>query len=296
MREILDYLEAQRPKLKSLDSTTALNVVKAYDRAYLLFNQLDTANLSPEQGRFVAIQELYKKQAAKILRALGGGRALKQDRPSPSPDRDQWWWYLDELVAEQQRRVRQRITIVTAVILLIFGSVVILFRTILAPSPEAVARVEAENDSMAAIEIGDYESALVAIDDGLAKVPGDAGLLLVRGVIQELLGDGDAAQQSFAQAQAGVDDPGMYYLGRGQLYLRTNQFEKAENDARTALEIDDNLSAAWLLLGQSLESQNRQREALEVYQTASDVAFANGDNEVVVLARLALSRIVLPEQ
>jgi tetratricopeptide (TPR) repeat protein len=170
------------------------------------------------------------------------------------------------------------------------GLIVLVFNTILAPSPEAIARVEAENDAMTAFEAGNYERALVTVEQGLAVVPNDPGLLILKGIFQELLAE-DVAIQSFEQAKANLDELTSFYLGRGQMYFRTNQYVKAENDATAALELNENISIAWLLLGQSLESQGREFEAIPAYQQAGEVALSNGDSEVVVLARLALSRV-----
>ena len=154
-----------------------------------------------------------------------------------------------------------------------------------------VARVEAETDAFNAISAGNYADALVALERGLAVVPNDSNLLVIKGVTHEFLGDEVKAAEIFEQAQAQLDNPAVFYLGRGQIYLRTNQNEKAEADARAALVLDDNVSTAWLLLGQSLEAQGKKLEAVSAYQKAGDIALENGDNEVVVLARLALSRV-----
>ncbi|MDH3675727.1 MAG: tetratricopeptide repeat protein, partial [Anaerolineae bacterium] len=293
LRRLIDSLEEYAPKLRSLDSTQARLLLRDLDKTASLFEQLETTELDlvPEQSRFATIEFFYKKNAARILKALGGSETLAEYRPSPPPDRDHWWWYLHELVAEQQRRLLRRIATVVITILVVIVGLVIAFNTILAPSPEAIARLEAENESLAAVEEGDYDLALAAIEKGLTVVPDDASLWLIKGVVQQLREEEDQAVESFDQAKVNLDDMATFHLGLGQLYYRTGQPEKAEEEARTAIELNDKLSTSWLLLGQALEAQDRKFEAIPAYQNAGDIALENGESEVVVLARLALSRV-----
>lgn len=293
LRVLLNTLEDRRPTLKAMDSTKALILLRDLDQANSLFTQLEATglNLLSEQSRFEAVQSHFKKNAAVILKALGGPEALSEFRPSPPPGYERWWWYSQELVAAQKRRSLKQIAIVIIALAVIFGVIILAFNTVLAPSPESVARIGAESQSMAAFEAGDYERAMAEIEEGLAVVPDDPNLLVIRGVFLELLGDDVEAAQSFEAARNNLDDSATFHLALGQMYFRTGQLAKAEAEARASIESNDNISAAWFLLGQSLEGQGKSAESVAVYQHAGDVALANGDSEIVVLARLALSRV-----
>lgn len=292
LREILGRLEEALPQIKTLTVQPALNLLLDLDRLDALFQQLESAGLDllPEQGRFHSLQARLRKQAGSLLQALGGAAALQTQRPAPAPPPENWWWYLDHLVAERQRQLKRQIALIGVIIVAVIGGVVLLFNTVLAPSPEVAARLEAENSAFEAIETGQYEAALAFIRQGLQKVPGEPNLLLLQGVVQELVGDKTAAA-SFDQAQARLNNPLDFYLARSQLYLRVGQSSQAETDARAALELDNNLASAWLLLGQTLESQQKMADALLAYQKANELAIANGDSEIIVMARLALARI-----
>ena len=185
----------------------------------------------------------------------------------------------------------RRIGLAAGVLFLVILGLVIAFNTILAPSPEAIARLEAENESLAAADEGDYDRALAALDQGLSVVPDDASLWIIKGVVQELQGDDAQAARSDERAQEILINPVTFHLGRGQLYYRTGQNEKAEEEARQAIELDDNKASSWLLLGQALESQGNRFESIPAYQKAGEIALDNGESEIVVLARLALSRV-----
>ncbi len=293
LRELLSSLEERQVKIRSLTATEALQLLHDLDQATLLFNQLGATglNLLPEQGRFETVQAHLRRAGGPLLKAVGGPAALAQYRPGPQPAQERWWWYIDELVAAQQRRRRRNGLIALLIVGLLVGGVAVALNTILAPSPEVLARLEAENSAFNAIGIGDYPAALAALEKGLAKAPAEPGLILLKGLLQEVLGQQAAAAQTLAAAESAFNDPLTYYLFRSQVRLRLNQLEKAELDARTALELDENSAGAWLLLAQALELQGRLAEAGSAYNQAGLLAFESGDNEIVVLARLALARL-----
>lgn len=293
LREFLNSLAERQLKIKAMTAAEALSWLQDMDHVDILFEQLKATGLDlrPEQGRFQSIQTRLEKQAGPLLRSLGGSAALNAQRPRPAPPPEKWWWYLDQRVTARQQQLVRRLVITLIIVLASLGGIVLLFQTILAPSPETVARLETENAAYLAIDAGDYPQALAVLEQGLVKVPQDPSLLLLKGVVQAALADKAGAAQSFDQAKLGLENPFDFYLSRSQLELRVGQPAIAEADARAALEIDQNSSRAWLLLGQALEFQQKNFEAISAYEKAGNLALANGEHEVVVLARLALGRI-----
>jgi Tfp pilus assembly protein PilF len=294
LRESLSSLEDQLVELKGMDSGQAAAFLDELDRSYLLMARLEAAGLNvlAVQGRFKGIQARLERKAARLLKALGGAAVLKEARPEPAPPRqEQWWWYIDEGVTAHKKQVRRRLAAMLLVAALIVGGLVLVFNTVLAPSPEVLARVEAENKAFNALDAGEFPQALAAIEEGLGQAPDDPGLWLVKGALHQLLDQEAEAEESFARAQALLNDPIAYHIGRGQLALRFNRPEGAEREARAALEIDENTARAWLLLAQALEGQDRRMQALLAYEKAGDQALEAGDNEVYVIARLGLARL-----
>jgi tetratricopeptide (TPR) repeat protein len=293
LRETLTSLEGRQTRIKALKADEAFEFLLDLDQLAALFEQFEAAGLDlrPEKGRFQSLQAHIQKQAAPLVKALGGTAAFNARRPTPAPPADKWWWYLDQRVAAEQRRLWRQVGLIMGVITIIVAGVILLFQTILAPSPEVMARLETEDKAYAAIDSGDYQAALAFVEQGLVKVPGDPDLLLLQGVVQEVLGDEAAAAASFEQTQASLNDPVGFYLARSQLQLRVGQPVKAESDARTATQLDETSANAWFLLGQALEFQNRLAEAIPAYQKASELGLKNGESEVVVMARMALGRI-----
>jgi tetratricopeptide (TPR) repeat protein len=293
LREILSSLEERQIQVKTMSSEQALNLLRDLDQARTLLQQFESTELDllPERSRFTMIQARLKKQAPSLLKALGGVTELEKQRPIPAPPQTQWWWYVDELVAAQRRRWLRGVMIGLVIALLLVGGLILLFQTVLAPSPEAVARLEAQDQAEAAIVQGSYAEALNFIEAGLAKVPDDPDLLIYKGVVQELLGDEAIARQSFNQAQTKLNDPLHFYLMRSQLNLRIGRAIEAEGDAQAAIGLDQSSAAAWLLLGQALEIQQKIDDAILAYQKASELANVNNDPQIYVTARLALGRL-----
>lgn len=293
LRELLSSLEEQAVKIKGISSTQALFVLRDLDQLYTLFDQLTVAGLDllAEEGRFKALQGRVRQSAGPLLKALGGASVLAEHRPMPAPSRERWWWYIHERVAAQRQRRFRRLTIFAVILAGVIGGMVVLFNTVLAPSPEAVARLEAENAAYAAMEAGDLQAALAAIEAGLTHVPDDPNMLLLKGVLQSVMGQEAEAERIFAQVEFSFGPRENFYLQRSQLEMRAKRLDEAEANARQALALDENSAAAWLLLGQSLEAQGQGFEAIRAYEMAGDLAFENGNNQIVVLARLALARL-----
>ncbi len=293
LRETLAALEEQPPRLKTLTSAEALAALHNLDRAAELLAQLAAAgiNLLPEQARFQAIQAQLKKKAALVLRAVGGPAALANGRPVPAPPPERWWWQVDAVVAAAQRKTALRWGVGAALLALALAGVVVLFKTVLAPSPEVLARLNAENDAMQAFAAGDAATALAKVKAGLAIAAGDPDLLVLQGALQEHLRQPEAARRSFEQAQAAINNNEAFYLLRAQVYLNTNQPEKVEADARAAINANPNSARGWLILGQALEGAGRQQDAALAYGQASRLAIKFNENEVAVYARLGLARL-----
>jgi tetratricopeptide (TPR) repeat protein len=291
LREILTQAEESAVKLKGMDSGQTLGLLQQLDQIDLLLQQVETAGLdvTPERGRFNALQAQLKQRAGLLLNRLGGRLLLAEHRPVPALER--WWWYVDELAAAQRRRwLRQTGLIVLAIVVLV-GGLAIAFQTVWAPAPEVLARLEAENKANLAINKGNYQQALAFVEQGLAMVPNDPSLLIFKGVIQQMLNQNDAADQSYSQAKAILGDPQEFYLTRAQLQLRYGRPGAAEADGRAILKTDENSARGWIIVAQALEWQEKYAEAMAAYQKAADLAYVSGENEIFVLARTAMARM-----
>lgn len=291
LRETLTHLEERLVRIREMEPDQAAAFLHDLDRVDGLIKQLAETGLElrAEQGRFSTVQARVLQRAGSLLKAVGGPAELARLRPGQPGEN--WWWSIDQTVANRRKQARRRLAVILGLLLAVFGGVIVAFRTVLAPSPEALARVEAENAAFAALDDGDYEAALAALEKGLQVTGDDPGLLVMRGVVLRSMGETDEAEQSFDRVLATIDDPLYFYLARGQVELRLNQPENTEADARAALALDETSARAWLLLGQALELQDQRFQALMAYERAGNLAMDSGDNEAYVIARMAMARL-----
>jgi len=294
LREALSHLEDVPPAIKLMDSAQALKLLNDLDHVTATIKKLDPDGnaLIAERSRFKSVQGRLKRDTRKLLKLVGGEEMLAQRRPQPLPPADHWWWYLDEIETERRRRNLKRAGIFGAIVLLIIGAILVLFNTILKPSPEVVARLNAETNAYTAIEQeGDFDKALMALDEGLVTVPNDPSLLMIKGVVLQLLERNAEAEDVFSSAQKLLNDPIEFYLARAQIYLRAGEFEQAERDARSALALNDEFARSWMVLGQSLEMQEKYVDAMAAYETTGEIALKNDESELYVMSRMALARL-----
>ena len=294
LREELSRLEDVLPGIKALDSAQVVKLLHELDHVVATFEKLDPAGdaLTAEWSRFQAVQGRLKQDASKLLKLLGGTESLARQRPEPAPPADHWWWYLDKMVAQKRQYNLKRISTLIVIVLVIVGGIVILLNTVFKPSPEAVARLNAEGNAYAAVEQeGDFAKALAAIDEGLAVAPNDPSMLAIKGVVLQLLGREAEAEDVFAQVKKNLNDPIAYHLTLAQVYLRLGQPEQTERETRAALALNDEFARSWLLLGQSLEMQGKYIEAIDAYETTGEIASQNDENEIYVMSRMALAHL-----
>jgi Flp pilus assembly protein TadD len=168
----------------------------------------------------------------------------------------------------------------------------ILYEAFLAPSPQDRARYEYESLASSLISGGDLEGALDQVEKGLAVVPGSTELLVLKGVLQQSLGRQVEAERTFADAQAAIADPKLFYLQRGQDYISVGNIDAAIADAQAALEVNPDSPEAYLLLGQGYEYLERFAEAVENYEKASTLADQQNRPDLTALARIRLAYLM----
>ena len=67
-------------------------------------------------------------------------------------------------------------------------------------------------------------------------------------------------------------DNALVRYGIGAEYLKLNQFDKAAEHLRQAVEKDPKYSAAWKLLGKALVDAGHKDEAIKAYESGIKVA------------------------
>jgi len=76
----------------------------------------------------------------------------------------------------------------------------------------------------------------------------------------------------------------------GNEYLKSNDFEMAEEHLRKAVSLDPHYSAGWKLLGKTLNAAEKYAEAIEVFEKGIVVAENKGDIQAAKEMKVFLKR------
>jgi Tfp pilus assembly protein PilF len=77
----------------------------------------------------------------------------------------------------------------------------------------------------------------------------------------------------------------------GAEYLKLDDFAKAIPHLRRAVELDEQYSAAWKLLGKAYAGAERARDAIDAYTRGIAVAEQKGDKQAVKEMQVFLRRL-----
>jgi len=76
----------------------------------------------------------------------------------------------------------------------------------------------------------------------------------------------------------------------GNEYLKSNDFDMAEEHLRKAVSLDPAYSAGWKLLGKTLNAAEKYEEAIEVFENGIMVAENKGDIQAAKEMKVFLKR------
>jgi Tfp pilus assembly protein PilF len=86
-------------------------------------------------------------------------------------------------------------------------------------------------------------------------------------------------------------DNALVRYGIGAEYLKLNQFDKAAEHLRKAVEKDPKYSAAWKLLSKALTDAGQKDEAIKAYEDGIKVAEEKGDKQAAKEMMVFLKRL-----
>ncbi len=297
LRSQLDELEAKIGRLGYGLGQGALAIPPLFDTVTegLVAFQAEGHSMRAEEARLKTAAADLKRKAKVFLREVGGPETLKEARRSQQPDPTHWWWYLDELVADERRARLRRILLVVAGVVAAVLLLVVLYELLLAPDPATRERLKLQQNAESLAIAGDLTAALGEVEQALAIAPNNPDLLLLKGGLQQNLGQSAEAKETFAAAQAALDDREDFLLARGRTYLLLDQAQEAEADAQEVIDLNPESAPGYLLLGRSHQLQENYLDAILAYEQASTLAETQGNSRLAATARVNLG-ILLQQQ
>jgi len=300
LRDALHRLETQVGGMKHSTKFEALMIPVWFDEASTLLSTLrhEAAKVQAEAGRFEMVAAQFKQKGTVFLRRIGGVEALHEVRRTHNPDPDAWWWFIDDVVVAQRKaRIGSllRWGVVAGLVLLI---VVLAYNMFLAPDPATRARVRHQFAAEDLIQEGDFPAALHEVNQALALAPDDPGMLVWQGVLEDVLGNADRAEEAFAAAERAFDQRSdskstpAFLMARAQAYLRVGHPEATKADAERLLERDPQSAEAHFYLGAVYETLGDVPSAIVYYEQASTLAQQAGEFELAATTRIRLAELL----
>jgi predicted Zn-dependent protease len=140
--------------------------------------------------------------------------------------------------------------------------------------------------------MGDLAGALAEIEQAIAAWPDNPDWVVFKGVLERALGQDQAAEATFAAARALFSSESAFLLSRARNWMALNSHEAALADAQAAVALEPDSALGNLILGQAYEQSGKDREAIDAYQLASDLADVRKQPQIAVMARMLLGMLM----
>jgi len=293
MRDLLAQLEAKIARLGRDKGPEAQAVLELFDAVAARLAGLHAGGqaLRAEEARWEAASAAFRRKAGTFLRALGGLGALAEARRVRQPEPDAWWWFIDRWLIEKRRVQLRRLALGAAVVVALLALLGILYNRFLAPDPATRERLRHEQAADSLMMDSDLTGALGEVEQALGYAPGDAGLLALKGVLQQKLGQ-FAAQETFAAAEKAAGSREAFLIIRAQMYMRAAYGQAMLADAQEVIAANPESAPGYLLFGQANELLGNREDAITAYEKSGRLADAQNNPQLAAIARMNLATLL----
>ncbi len=290
----LDRLDVIAHNIGTISHENATSLLIGLDAAYQKLQDLDpgTQSYRIADTQFKMILSKLRADAVQFIRDFGGVQKLQQARQRINPPLEHEWWYIDDYVTATRKARNKRYLITGGIVLGVLALLIVVYQQFFAPDPQTVALYTHEQSAVDRLLAGDLDAAMQEVDKGLAVDPEEPTFLIMRGVILELRGSLEEADEAFATSRRVIGNDTGFFITRGQAYTYVNQAEKALADAQQAAELDPQSAQAFMLSGMAHEMLGSPADALDDYQKAYEAAEQTNSLELAALARTRIAFLV----
>lgn len=292
LREMIRELEVGVANLKGR-GVGVLDLLRLRDQVEAEMARLaPDMDLRPERTRIETVDGILTRKTAQVIRELRSIGGLAGARRQENPPKEHWWWYLDIFLAERQRKfaIRAVLTVVGVLVLLVVANFVAdRFFGMDPVQKKAYAHVSSGEHYMLQ---GEYDKAIAEFESAVATMPsiGDAHVAL--GVLYELKGEEEKAKAAFAAGEATYPTQTDYLLAVSRAYQGVQKLDKALEVAQEAVRLSPDSPQAYLVRGGIYEMKDDLALALTDYEKAADLAQAQGQDTVYVLAKTRFATLL----
>lgn len=290
LREALDKAERLVVQVDGKSIVEFLTLLDNIDQQFETLGK-DSPDLLPEQSRWEGLLNRVNNQPNPIVHAANVAGGMDKLR-AENPPAESFWWHLDSEVNRRRLHAARRmiITLVTIVVVVVGGYFAINY--FFPPNPEAVLMVETTNGIDRLIIEQRWQEALDLVQAARAKLPNQAELVVWEAVLNERLGNQEAATAAIAEAQTLLaDHPVQLYIFLGNNRLRVNDLEGAKTAGEQALAIDPNEPQVYFLLGGIAETQGDVAMAIDYFEKTYELAETTSP-QLAVIARVRMGQLM----
>lgn len=290
LREALDKAERLIVQVSGSNIAELLTLLDGIEQQFETLGANDI-DLRPEQSRWDSLLNRINNQPNPIVHAANVAGGMDKLRAA-HPPAESFWWQLDAEVARRRVRSIRRLitTVITLVVLLVGGYWAINF--FFPPDPEAVLMVETTNGIDRLVVEQRWQEALDLVKAARAQAPDQPELMIWEVVLNERIGDEEAAAAALAEAQealAATPIQVLIFLGNNR--LRVGDIAGAKAAGEEALARDPNEPQAHFLLGSVAETEGDLPLAISYFDQTFQLA-ESSNPQLAVIARVRMGQLM----
>jgi len=270
--------------LVTIDARNVRLLLTNIAEAHRLLNGLRAfgADVRAEEARLQMVGERMIRNAGRIVAAAGGMQQFIALRQQIAPHLSERWWKLEEEVAAARRQLLRRLAIGVAVLVAIGIAGFLLRGVLFPPNPVGDAVFAAQS----ALQEGNVQKAIQAIESGLSVEPSSTTLLVWKGALLEHQNDpSGAAALEMARAALGEKD---YLLEKAQVNLLLGENDRVIADMTRLIETTPDPAEAYYIRATAFENKNELWQAIRDLEAASEIAQRTGNDALFATARIRM--------
>lgn len=249
-------------------------------------------DVRPERTRVESVDNMLSNKASIAARHLVALSPAAEARRKERPPQERWWWYLDSIWAERLRKriIRFSILFIVIVLLVVGGNYAMNRFSRLSPTEREANQYLASGEQL--LYLGDYERAIPEFEKAVALLPDRFDIHLSLGLLYEETGRQAEAQAELARAQELAPDRGTYLTAYARMLTALGRLDEALTAADEAIALKPDSAEAYLMRAGVYEAKNEVEKALADLEKASDLARAQNQNALYVLARTRMGMLL----
>jgi hypothetical protein len=292
--DLLDLIEVDLSHIGQGHPENARKTLLKMDVAYHKIQDVLRAG-RPVTGPVTQLEYLtvsLERNAGAFLRDAGGRESLAAWRAAQSPEPQQRWYFLDQTYRQRMQGSLRKTGVILGGVMLVLFILVGLYQRFLAPDPVVSAKYSHQMNAEQALMLNEPERALVEVNQALALGGEDPDLIVLRGVIESVLGQTAQSAADFALAETKMADRETFLLMRSEVWMRAGLPDQGLQDAAEVVQNNPSSAQGFFYIGRANELMKNYKIAIDAYNQASLLAEAQGKTELNATIRVVMAMLI----